>query len=128
LRSTRTETHPTCWFLVRWFQSCDKVIHAECFLVIRWFRSTRQVGLAAERSAQVVAQRAAAAFFGALAAGAIAVVVNETLRPRQIEHVLSHARARCLITTGELLARQPRRLSTDARPRQTEFGPLVGHE
>src|SRR5213080_3670428 len=57
---------------------------------------------------------AAAAFFGTLAAGAIAVVVNETLRPRQIEHVLAHSGTRCLITTGDLLARQPRRLATDA--------------
>src|SRR5438552_3709108 len=89
----------------------------------------RRVATAAPRSGCGAAARdAAAAFFGALAAGAIAVVVNETLRPRQIEHVLSHARARCLITTGDLLAGQPRRLSTDARPRQTEFGPLVDHE
>ncbi len=59
LRSTRTETHPTRLFLVRWLQSCDKVIHAECFVVVRWFRSTRQVGLAAQRGAHVVAQRRA---------------------------------------------------------------------
>jgi amino acid adenylation domain-containing protein len=58
---------------------------------------------------------AAAAFFGTLAAGAIAVVVSETLRPRQIEHVLARSGARALITTGDLLAQQPRRLSTDAR-------------
>ena len=57
---------------------------------------------------------AAAAFFGTLAAGAIAVIVNETLRPRQIEHVLAHSGARSLITTADLLARQPRRLSTSA--------------
>jgi len=58
-------------------------------------------------------QDAAAAFFGTLAAGAIAVVVNETLRPRQIEHMLAHSGTRCLITTGDLLARQPRRLAAD---------------
>jgi len=57
---------------------------------------------------------AAAAFFGTLAAGAIAVIVNETLRPRQIEHLLSHSGATCLITTADLLARQPRRLATGA--------------
>jgi len=32
---------------------------------------------------------------------------DETLRPRQIEHVLAHAGARCLVTTGDLLARHP---------------------
>ena len=31
---------------------------------------------------------AAAAFFGVLASGAINVTVNESLRPRQIEHIL----------------------------------------
>ena len=36
-----------------------RLIHAECFVVVRWFRSTRQVGLAAERRAQVVAPRRA---------------------------------------------------------------------
>jgi amino acid adenylation domain-containing protein len=55
---------------------------------------------------------AAAAFFGALAAGAVAVQVNETLRPRQIEHILTHAGARALLTTGGLLQRQPRELAT----------------
>ena len=57
---------------------------------------------------------AAAAFFGTLAAGAIAVIVNETLRPRQIEHILAQSGARCLITTKDLLARQPRSLSARA--------------
>src|SRR5258706_25283 len=53
---------------------------------------------------------AAAAFFGTLAAGGIAVFVNEGLRPRQIDHILAHSGARHLITTAELLARQPRAL------------------
>ena len=57
---------------------------------------------------------AAAAFFGALAAGAMAVIVNESLRPRQVEHVLEHSGARCLITTAELVTRQPRPLATAA--------------
>jgi acyl-CoA synthetase (AMP-forming)/AMP-acid ligase II len=59
-------------------------------------------------------REAAAAFFGALAAGATAVIVNETLRPRQVEHILEHSGARCLITTKALLARQPRPLATRA--------------
>ena len=56
---------------------------------------------------------AAAAFFGTLAAGGIAVFINEGLRPRQIDHILGHSGARHLITTAELLARQPRRLQGD---------------
>ena len=55
----------------------------------------------------------AAAFFGILAAGAVAVVINEALRPRQVEHILTHSGARRLITTGEMLARLPRALHTD---------------
>ena len=68
-----------------------------------------RVALWLERGAE-----SAAAFFGTLAAGAIAVIVNETLRPRQVEHILAHSGARCLITTKDLLARQPRAVSTQA--------------
>jgi len=57
---------------------------------------------------------AAAAFFGALAAGAVVVNVNETLRPLQVEHILRHAGARALVTTGRLLTRQPRPLESEA--------------
>lgn len=45
---------------------------------------------------------AAAAFFGVLAAGAVAVIVNETLRSRQIEHILKHADTSLLLTSAEL--------------------------
>ncbi|HVH68747.1 MAG TPA: AMP-binding protein [Gemmatimonadales bacterium] len=58
---------------------------------------------------------AAAAFFGTLAAGAVAVIVNESLRPRQVEHVVGHSGAHCLITAKQLLARQPRALSVSTR-------------
>jgi acyl-CoA synthetase (AMP-forming)/AMP-acid ligase II len=57
---------------------------------------------------------AAAAFFGTLAAGAIAVVVNDQLRPRQIEHILGHSGAVALLAAGELVDRLPRTLDTDA--------------
>lgn len=74
---------------------------------------------------------ASAAFFGTLAAGAIAVNVNETLRPRQIEHILDHAGARALLTTGEMLGRQPRPIKTgatvlllDERPWSGGFQPV----
>jgi acyl-CoA ligase (AMP-forming) (exosortase A-associated) len=46
---------------------------------------------------------AAAAFFGIAAAGGVAVILNETLRPRQIEHVLSHCDARLLVYAADLL-------------------------
>ena len=45
---------------------------------------------------------AAAAFFGVVAAGGIAVNVNETLRSRQIDHILRHSGARFLISSAEL--------------------------
>ncbi|HEV8400907.1 MAG TPA: AMP-binding protein [Gemmatimonadales bacterium] len=58
---------------------------------------------------------AAAAFFGTLAIGGIAVFINETLRPRQIDHILAHSGARHLITSADLLARQPRAPEGDAQ-------------
>jgi amino acid adenylation domain-containing protein len=58
---------------------------------------------------------AAAAFFGVLASGAVAVTVNETLRPRQIEYILDHAEAAALLTSADLLDRLPRMLETTAR-------------
>jgi amino acid adenylation domain-containing protein len=72
-------------------------------------RPNERVAIFLERGTE-----AAAAFFGVAAAGAIAVVINETLRPRQIEHILRHSRARALITSVDLLARQPRALQSDA--------------
>src|SRR5918994_146897 len=58
---------------------------------------------------------AAAAFFGVLASGAIAVTVNESLRPRQIEYILDHAGATVLLTSSQLIRRLPRPLTTSAR-------------
>ena len=72
-------------------------------------RPDDRVAIFLERGAE-----AAAAFFGVAATGAIAVIVNETLRPRQIEHILQHAGARALITSADLLARQPRPPETTA--------------
>jgi acyl-CoA synthetase (AMP-forming)/AMP-acid ligase II len=48
---------------------------------------------------------AASAFFGTVAAGAIAIMINETLRWRQIEHILRHSSARILLTSGDMLRR-----------------------
>jgi amino acid adenylation domain-containing protein len=58
---------------------------------------------------------AAAAFFGVLASGAIAVTVNESLRPRQVEYILDHAGATVLLTSSDLSRRLPRPLETSAR-------------
>jgi amino acid adenylation domain-containing protein len=58
---------------------------------------------------------AAGAFFGVLASGAVAVIVNELLRPRQIEHILSGSGASALITSREVTDRLPRPLETSAR-------------
>ena len=55
---------------------------------------------------------AIAAFFGVVAAGGIAVVINESLRPRQVEHILEASGATTLITSEDLLSRQPRQLET----------------
>jgi acyl-CoA synthetase (AMP-forming)/AMP-acid ligase II len=56
---------------------------------------------------------AAAAFFGVLAAGGIAVNINETLRPRQIEHILANAKAKLLLSADQLIARFARPLAVD---------------
>src|SRR6266513_4060706 len=55
------------------------------------------------------------AFFGVAAAGGIAIVINESLRPRQVEHILEASGATTLITSEDLLARQPRQLETRTR-------------
>jgi amino acid adenylation domain-containing protein len=57
---------------------------------------------------------AAAAFFGALAAGAVVVIVNELLRARQVEHILDHSGPRTLLTSRAVTDRLPRSLDTGA--------------
>jgi len=58
---------------------------------------------------------AVAAFFGVAAAGGIAVIINESMRPRQVEQILEGAAAGALITSGDMLSRQPRPLETSSR-------------
>lgn len=58
---------------------------------------------------------AASAFFGILAVGAVAINVNESLRARQVEHVLGHSGARVLLTNAEMLGWLGRPLDTPAR-------------
>lgn len=68
----------------------------------------------------------AAAFFGTLAAGAAAVCVNDTLRPRQVEHVVNHSGAQVLLASDALLARLPRRPDVAAEILDPENVPLEG--
>ncbi|MDQ3950998.1 MAG: AMP-binding protein [Gemmatimonadota bacterium] len=58
---------------------------------------------------------AAAACFGVAARGGVTVILNETLRLRQIEYVLSHCDARVLVSSRELLGGLPRAPETRAR-------------
>ena len=69
---------------------------------------------------------AAAAAFGVLAAGGIVVIANETLRTRQLEHVLSHAGARVLLYSADLLAQVGRAPETGAEMLDAATLPLSG--
>ncbi len=77
---------------------------------------------------------AVAAFFAVAAVGAIAIVINESLRPRQIEHMLGSAAAQALLTSDALLARQPRPIDTTAvllrvehTPERASYDPVARH-
>jgi len=75
----------------------------------RGVRGGDRVAILAERGADAVV-----AYFGALAAGAVAIVVNERSRPRQVEYVLRRSSARVLLASPALVAQYPRDLETDA--------------
>ena len=79
--------------------------------------SLKEAGIRPDDRVAVLLRRnadAAAAFFGVLAVGAIVVVVNDQLRPRQIEHMLSHSASSALLTSSDLIDRLPRPLETSA--------------
>ena len=78
-------------------------------LVDRGVKSGDRVAILAERGPEAVV-----AYFGALAAGAVAIIVNERSRPRQVEYVLRRSTARVVLTSHALLAEYPRALETDA--------------
>lgn len=61
---------------------------------------------------------AAAAFFGIVAAGAIAVFVHPVLRRRQVEHILEHSEARLLVD-------DPGTLPVSSRPVETPVPTLT---
>lgn len=85
---------------------------------LAWAEALAGCGVAPGDRVAILLERgcdAAAAFFGTIALGAVAVNVNETLRPRQIEHILSHAGARVFVASAALLSHQPRAIETHAR-------------
>jgi acyl-CoA synthetase (AMP-forming)/AMP-acid ligase II len=90
-------------------------------LVACGIRPGDRVAIFLERGAAAVA-----AYFGALVAGGIVTIINERLRPRQIEHVLQHASASALISAAELLVRQPRAIETSAHLLDIGTVPLAG--
>lgn len=57
---------------------------------------------------------AVASYFGVVAAGGLAVVLNELWRPRQVEYALSHSRAKVLLTSAAMRSRVHRDVQTDA--------------
>jgi amino acid adenylation domain-containing protein len=93
-------------------------------------RPNDRVGIFLDAGADAVA-----AFFGVTAAGGIAIVINESLRPRQVEYMLEHASAAVLITSTDLLDHQPRPLETACRildveeiPPASAFEPVSRHD
>jgi amino acid adenylation domain-containing protein len=78
-------------------------------LIPRGVRPGDRVAIFLDRGADAVA-----ALFAVYATGAIAVVVNERFRPRQIEYIIRHSGAVALITTAEMMDRLHRDLETTA--------------
>jgi amino acid adenylation domain-containing protein len=68
----------------------------------------------------------AAAFFGSLACGAVAVFVNDTLRARQVEHIANHSGAKVLLGSEDLLERLTRSLDIAAQVLKQESVPAQG--
>lgn len=70
---------------------------------------------------------AAAAFFAVLSVGAVGTNLNELYRPRQIDFVLSHSRARALLISRDVLKSLPREIATNATILiLEEIGPFEG--
>ena len=80
-----------------------------------------RVGLLLDRSADAIA-----ALFGIYAAGLVAVVFDERLRPRQIEYRLGHIGAGVLLTSAAMLERLPRSIATDAATLDLGQIPVAG--
>jgi acyl-CoA synthetase (AMP-forming)/AMP-acid ligase II len=102
---------------VSYRQLAERSLNITAALVEAGVAANDRVGILLRRGAD-----AAAAFFGVLAAGAIAVIVNEQLRPRQIEHILGHSGAAALLHSAEIIDRLPRTI--DTRATLVELGEL----
>jgi acyl-CoA synthetase (AMP-forming)/AMP-acid ligase II len=79
--------------------------------------SLKRRGIQAGDRVAILGQRDASsvcAYFGALAAGAVVTIVNERLRPRQIEYVLDRCNARICLASSNVLAEHPRPLASTA--------------
>lgn len=57
---------------------------------------------------------AIASYFGVLASGSLVIMVNELLRPRQLEYVLAHSGAKLLLTSVAIRTRLHREIETAA--------------
>lgn len=68
---------------------------------------------------------AVAAYFGVLATGGLAVVLNALLRPRQVEYALTHSGARVLLTSAAVRARVHRDVESDAAVLEVDGIPMA---
>ena len=78
-------------------------------LLARGLAPGDRVGILVERSGTAIAS-----LFGIHAAGMVAVVINDRLRSRQIEHQLAQSGARVLLASPGMLERLPQALATAA--------------
>jgi amino acid adenylation domain-containing protein len=103
--STRRDAHPAIVERERTTTYRDVRGRAAAFaraLLAAGLRPGGRVAILLDRGAD-----AAAAFFGTLAAGGVGIMVNETLRTRQVEHILRHGSVSVLIASAEVLERLP---------------------
>jgi amino acid adenylation domain-containing protein len=89
-----------------------RALHAASLAIAELIRSKgirpgERVGLMFERG-----MTSAAAYFGTLSCGAVAVPINEALKPRQIDYIVSHSGARLLLT-GETMRERLQSISSD---------------
>jgi amino acid adenylation domain-containing protein len=70
--------------------------------------SVREAGLRPGDRAAIFVERgraSAAAYFGVLAAGGVAVIMHESLKSRQLDYIIRHAGAKLILSAGIHLAR-----------------------
>jgi len=97
--------------------------------------AARNAGVAPGDRVVILQERgidAVASYFGILAAGAMTVVLNPLLRPRQVEYALTQSGARLLLTSAAVRARVHRDVETTAAvlevddvPAAAAFEPVI---